>query len=299
MPPKKGDAPAFQHYAGDWIAQTATLTPAARGILSTLRALAWIHRQLPMDLAGLARLAQVTRAEMNKAWPSISGWFETAPEGGPWLIEPQLELQRAELERHRESQKNKAEERWKKERSKSGRFESKPARSSAASDAAASSRHTAGHMPGDMPSGCSSPSSSSSGDREDVVHTSPSVARPLGDYQRLQTLWQDKTGLTGILVPGMIGAREHIEAYIAARPGDQRDPWAIAAQAIDALVRYCETRTPGYQPPPTGVKMIEHWAHIERVLNGGEIVPSPRPQDSEPPPTMVTNLDFSKRKGGA
>lgn len=294
---RKGQPPAFQQYATDWVAETAELTAAARGILITLRSQAWLRRRLPSDEGGLARLGGVSRAELRRAWPSISHWFETPPEGGPFLMDPQLEAQHAALDAHRDKQKEKADARWESERNRANAREErdggsgpKPAESPPADDAAASSRH--------MPDACSSPPSSSPSSPESNDPGSTFTSGDLGarlrvDRIALKAMWTAKTRLRGEFVAGLELAAARIEEY-ALVTGE--DAMAIATRALDAFNEYCDTRSHGYRPAKDGYKFVEHWAKLEPVIAGHGAIEA-APQKRGAGPILVSGLDFSKKEG--
>ena len=274
---RKGEPPAFQHYAMDWVAETAELSSAARGALITLRSQAWIRRRLPVDEVGLARLAGVTRAEMRRIWPSIQHWFQPAPDGGPFLVEPQIESQRQALDQYRADQARKAEERWARERE----IAAKAAESPSPPNAVASARH--------MPKPYSASASASANVSTKVENMNQSGGISL---QRVNELWMERMR-TGPFTQGLSQVQERVDFYARSDKAKGRAADDVCREAIDAFDRLVDSFAAGYKPARNGYKFADHWPRIEQLLDGGEL--DARPPAGDDSVMGVSHLSFAKK----
>ena len=90
------DAPAFQFYAADFLADEdqRVMTPAEAGAYIRLICTCWIEGSVPTDIRRLAPLAGMTRPEMEEAWPSLAACFDPHPTEPDRLIQPRVEKER-------------------------------------------------------------------------------------------------------------------------------------------------------------------------------------------------------------
>jgi len=106
--------PAYQHYARDWLVDTASISLEEQGAYQRLLDHEWIEGPLPDNPTELARRLAVPRTRFAKLWESIYRFFEKGEDG--LLRDPRLELERAEQEERRrrnaESGRRGAATRW-------------------------------------------------------------------------------------------------------------------------------------------------------------------------------------------
>jgi uncharacterized protein YdaU (DUF1376 family) len=104
-------APAFQHYANDFLAETAFLTMEGRGVYITLKSYYWIKNELPNDTRLLARLCALSEAEFTMIWErEVKELFAIDSEK---IYHSELISQREFQEEKREKAKASADARWK------------------------------------------------------------------------------------------------------------------------------------------------------------------------------------------
>lgn len=90
---KKGNAPAFQFYVGDFLTGTITMSLAEVGGYIRLLGHQWSSGSVPGDdLAALARAMTCDRAEADAVWPKIRDKFRCKKDG-VW-INSRLEKER-------------------------------------------------------------------------------------------------------------------------------------------------------------------------------------------------------------
>lgn len=107
-------APAFQHYAKDFLADCAFLSMEDRGILITLRSLFWSTGALPNDLELLAQICLANADAFALRWHSkIHVFFDADGEN---LIAKDLQAQKAFQSEKREKAQTSAQKRWGKEK---------------------------------------------------------------------------------------------------------------------------------------------------------------------------------------
>ena len=105
------NAPAFQHYANDFLAETAFLTMEGRGVYITLKSYYWIKSGLPNDTRLLARLCALSEAEFIVIWErEVKELFAVDNEK---IYHSELINQREFQEEKREKAKASADARWK------------------------------------------------------------------------------------------------------------------------------------------------------------------------------------------
>lgn len=100
--------PAFQFYAADFLVDAAVklMTLEERGAYVTLLAHAWIEGPLPGAIPKLARLCEVSVADMERIWPAVAPcWVMNA---GGFIVNPRLEKERRKQAQYRKAQSNKA-----------------------------------------------------------------------------------------------------------------------------------------------------------------------------------------------
>lgn len=280
---RKGEPPAYLQYAGDFISQTFGMSPAARGVLVTLEAHLWIRKELPVAEDELARFAGVTPRELRAVWPAISKFFELASHANV-IVSTKLLAQRSRLDDKSEKSSKAAKAKWEKD---------------ASASASASVDVLRPHPSLESESGSAVSGSASETDRVDPP------PRPLTPYQQrlltqpdgvnrtaLAKLWKDATGIQHPVIPGLEAAAQHLDEYCRAVPG--ADPLDVAGRALPLFVRWCRTRSEGFQPPTDGYKFVEHWAHIEPALTGkGKLGVSAARGGGTP--RIIAGLDFSRK----
>lgn len=74
-------SPAFQFYAGDWLASTRGMSSAARGAYIDLLACAWLEDGLPADPDLLRRRATISTREWRSVWEELAPKFPVAEDG--------------------------------------------------------------------------------------------------------------------------------------------------------------------------------------------------------------------------
>lgn len=106
--------PAYQHYARDWLVDTASLSLEEQGAYLRLLDQEWIEGPLANNPLELARRLGVSRPKFARLWAVIVRFFELGEDGK--LRNPRLESERAGQQERREkaSQSGKigAEKRW-------------------------------------------------------------------------------------------------------------------------------------------------------------------------------------------
>ena len=88
--------PAFQLYAAAHLALTADLTAEELGVVTRLLCHEWLQGPLPDDPQRLARLCQLSPADLKRCWPAIERHFPRdaqAQRAAPWLEEYRGELE--------------------------------------------------------------------------------------------------------------------------------------------------------------------------------------------------------------
>jgi hypothetical protein len=98
---QKRDAPAYQEYASDWLANRKwrLMSLGERGLLDTMRKECWVNRSVPSSVEEIAKIFNLQEAEVSECLTSIVLSFFTLK--GANLICPELEAYREKLnERH-------------------------------------------------------------------------------------------------------------------------------------------------------------------------------------------------------
>jgi uncharacterized protein YdaU (DUF1376 family) len=104
-------APAFQHYANDFLAETAFLSMEGRGVFITLKSYYWVKNGLPNDMLLLARLCALSEETFTEIWNrELKDLFDGDKER---IYLADLESQRIFQEEKREKAKASADARWK------------------------------------------------------------------------------------------------------------------------------------------------------------------------------------------
>lgn len=100
--------PAFQFYAADFLVDAAVklMNLEERGAYVTLLAHAWIEGPLPGALPKLARLCEVSVADMERIWPAIAPRWVMNADG--FITNPRLEKERRKQAQYRKTQSEKA-----------------------------------------------------------------------------------------------------------------------------------------------------------------------------------------------
>jgi len=108
-------SPAYQHYAREWLAQTAHLTLAAQGALQRLLDMEWSEGPLPTDRKKVARVLGTTPAEFAVLWEEIAPFF-VEQDGTGTMVNEKIERYRREREQWQAQQsrhgKRGAQRRW-------------------------------------------------------------------------------------------------------------------------------------------------------------------------------------------
>lgn len=91
-------APAYQHYAQDWLVGTAHLTLEAQGAYQRLLDHQWVDG-LPNDLEVLQRMLGVDAKTFKRIWKQIEGKF---PVKGGARVNPRLDTERRKQAEYRE-----------------------------------------------------------------------------------------------------------------------------------------------------------------------------------------------------
>lgn len=98
---KKRDAPAYQEYASDWLANRKwrLMSLGERGLLDTMRKECWVNRSIPSDILDIAKIFNLNETEVSNCLTStVLSFFENE---GCNLTCPELEAYREKLnERH-------------------------------------------------------------------------------------------------------------------------------------------------------------------------------------------------------
>lgn len=108
--------PAFQFYAGDFLADgaVAEMTYEERGVYITLLCHAWLERGIPASQDRIARLLRMRRRELDQVWPALARCWVEGP--ADTLVNPRMETIRGELEEYIDHQRaagrRGAEARW-------------------------------------------------------------------------------------------------------------------------------------------------------------------------------------------
>jgi hypothetical protein len=90
---KKNAPPAFQCYAGDFLADTQGCLLSAKGAHIQFRCYAWLRGPVPLDPDRRALILGVKRTEADKAWAEIEHLWRETPAG---FVEDAIEAQRSE-----------------------------------------------------------------------------------------------------------------------------------------------------------------------------------------------------------
>lgn len=100
---KKRDAPAYQEYAANVMAQHdyRAMSLAERGLLYTLRNECWVNRRVPADARKLARILGYELAEVDAALPAVMPFFAKVD---GHIVCPELDDYRETLAYRRELQ---------------------------------------------------------------------------------------------------------------------------------------------------------------------------------------------------
>jgi uncharacterized protein YdaU (DUF1376 family) len=130
-------SPAFQLYAADFYMDTASWPVDEVGMYTRLLFYQWVNGSIPNDIEKIARISgcisgRKWSANVARMWSNMRHKFATLPDGN--LINLRLEESRKKQEKFSESQRERANKRWKDD--------------------------YAGALPGHMPKPCSSSSSS-------------------------------------------------------------------------------------------------------------------------------------------
>jgi uncharacterized protein YdaU (DUF1376 family) len=105
-------APAYQHYAKDFLAQTAINTLEGRGLYITLLDHYWIRGELPNDTVLLARMCGISHKKFLTVWESeVKQYFH---DNGEKLEHAELIGQRDFQEAKRDKARKSVEKRWNK-----------------------------------------------------------------------------------------------------------------------------------------------------------------------------------------
>ena len=99
---KKRDAPAYQEYASDWLANRKwrLMSLGERGLLDTMRKECWVNRSIPSDILDIAKIFNLNETDVSNCLTStVLSFFENE---GCNLTCPELEAYRERLnERHK------------------------------------------------------------------------------------------------------------------------------------------------------------------------------------------------------
>jgi uncharacterized protein YdaU (DUF1376 family) len=105
------NAPAFQHYANDFLAEIAFLSMEGRGVFITLKSYYWVKNGLPNDMRLLARLCALSEDAFTEIWNrELVDLFNFDTDN---LYLDDLEQQRIYQEEKRGKAKASADARWK------------------------------------------------------------------------------------------------------------------------------------------------------------------------------------------
>ncbi len=88
--------PAYQHYAKEWLVDTAHLSLEEQGAYLRLLDHQWVNGVLPTDERDRAKLLSLTLSAFRRIWRRIGGFF-------PGGLNPALEEIRQEQQKYRES----------------------------------------------------------------------------------------------------------------------------------------------------------------------------------------------------
>lgn len=97
------DPPAYQEYAASLMARAEyrAMSLCARGLFVTLRYECWVNRELPADVATLAKILGFTVEQINDTLPEVMPFFRFDADK---LRCPELDNYRAELDERRDKQ---------------------------------------------------------------------------------------------------------------------------------------------------------------------------------------------------
>jgi len=111
--------PAFQFYPADWLsdARVREMTFEEKGVYIDLLSHAWKERGIPADQKRLAKLLGLSPAKLARLWATVGRCWE---ERGDVLVQPRMERQRDERERHREQAREAGKRSAEKRRSGNG-----------------------------------------------------------------------------------------------------------------------------------------------------------------------------------
>src|SRR5205814_1775649 len=96
-------APAFQHYARDWLVATTTLSLAAQGALMRLLSYQWSEG--PFTAAMVPTVLNTPEPEASARWTEVATWFPPLLQRAGYYANPELEGKRLEAEQYRERQR--------------------------------------------------------------------------------------------------------------------------------------------------------------------------------------------------
>ncbi len=112
--PRVNKPPAYQHYARDWLVDTAPLSLEEQGAYQRLLDHEWIEGPMVDNEVELARRISVSVKRFKKVWAGIGRFFVRGEDGK--LRNPRLEHERESQEQYRRSQselgRRGAEKRW-------------------------------------------------------------------------------------------------------------------------------------------------------------------------------------------
>ena len=94
--------PAYQHYAKDWLVDTAHLTLEEQGAYQRFLDHQWTEGPLPADHHELARRLGIGPRRLDRLWRRIGKFFEKQADGR--LANPRLEAERAKQAEYRKKQ---------------------------------------------------------------------------------------------------------------------------------------------------------------------------------------------------
>ncbi len=96
-------SPAYQHYAADFLTDTASWTNEEVGAYQRLLDYAWINRGIPQDPARIAIIVSVSADYFQeKLWPTLSTkWIQN---GHGNLVNPRQEIEREKQKEYRDRQ---------------------------------------------------------------------------------------------------------------------------------------------------------------------------------------------------
>ncbi|SRR5260370_15395884 len=98
-------APAFQHYARDWLVATTELSLQAQGAVMRLLCYQWSEGAFRDSPAAIQQILNVTEAASTRVWTEIAHWFPVLPDRPGYRANGDLENKRQEDAAYRERQR--------------------------------------------------------------------------------------------------------------------------------------------------------------------------------------------------